>query len=227
MGMILTRAAEGADLNVVAFDPRVPEAQRDAWFRGAGRALGALHSCRLRRAPRASRRADVEELHEHAGTVAAIDGAVARRYHDVLGLLRDDIAASATDDDHEVAAGHGAFRLDQLVVGRHGCELIDLDSLCEAPRGRDIGNLLAYLDWKALRRPDLALPVARARTLFAAGYADRRPPVDPGAVAVYRAAALLKIAGRRYRSLAVSEWPLVPALIERAASLLGGARPDE
>jgi hypothetical protein len=53
-----------------------------------------------------------------------------------------------------------------------------------------------------------------------AGYAAVGPIADER-VAAYRAASLLKIAGRRYRSLAVPEWPLVPALLDAAATLVG------
>jgi hypothetical protein len=114
---------------------------------------------------------------------------------------------------------HGAFRLDQVFVTGTGVKLIDLDSFCWAEPARDIGNLLAYLQWRAIRRPaGEAAPRAMAAT-FAAGYGRQRP-LDHDRVAVYQAASLLKIAGRRYRALAVQEWDLVPQLIGAALELL-------
>jgi len=223
--LVLTRAAEGPDLNDVAFAPDTAAERRASWFRGAGEALAALHSCRLPGAPRAGLADDVEALHQYRDIVAAVDTEMTRRYAHVLARLVDRVGSWRRDDEGEVAAGHGAFRLDQLMVVPSGFELIDLDSLCESVPARDFANLDAYLDWKVMRRADLAEPVSRARAMFRAGYAERRPYPDTEVLAVHRAASLLKIAGRRYRSLAIAEWPLVPALVDRAESLLAGRIP--
>jgi aminoglycoside phosphotransferase (APT) family kinase protein len=125
-----------------------------------------------------------------------------------------------------VAAGHGAMRTDQFLIdgGSGGLVLIDLDGVCLAEPARDLGNLLAYLDWKAIRRPADAAWVERAGAAFQAGYATGRS-VPADRVAVYRAGSLLKIAGRRYRSLTVPEWPLVPALLDAAAALVAPGAP--
>jgi hypothetical protein len=150
-------------------------------------------------------------------------GVAARRFDDDPGLPS---LAEALDPER-MAAGHGAMCTDQFLIDGEGggLVLIDLDGVCLAEPARDLGNLLAYLDWKAIRRPVAAELVERAGAAFMAGYADRLP-VPAERVAVHRAGSLLKIAGRRYRSLTVPEWPLVPRLVEAAAGLLGaGARP--
>ena len=94
--------------------------------------------------------------------------------------------------------------------------MIDLDGFCWADPARDLGNFLAYLVWKAIRNPQQAAFIEAAQRLFLDGYRARRPLPDQPWLAIYQAASLLKIAGRRFRSLTVKEWPLVPRLLDAA-----------
>jgi hypothetical protein len=96
--------------------------------------------------------------------------------------------------------------------------MIDLDGFCLAPAPRDVGNFLAYLDWKEIRRPDQAAMIDLAHEAFLDGYQADNNVLDEAWLALYRAASLLKIAGRRYRSLSTKEWPLTPQLLEKAAA---------
>jgi hypothetical protein len=146
-------------------------------------------------------------------------GVAARRFDDDPGLPS---LAEALDPER-MAAGHGAMCTDQFLIDGEGggLVLIDLDGVCLAEPARDLGNLLAYLDWKAIRRPADAAWVERAGAAFLTGYATGRS-VPADRVAVYRAGSLLKIAGRRYRSLTVPEWPLVPALLDAASTTVTG-----
>ena len=99
--------------------------------------------------------------------------------------------------------------------------MIDLDSYCWAEPARDLGNMFAYLRWRAIRKPGLASLVADVRAAFVAGYAsDTISPPDERRVRAFEAVSLLKIAGRRYRALSAEEWPLVPSLIEAASGQL-------
>ena len=98
--------------------------------------------------------------------------------------------------------------------------MIDLDGFCWSNPARDVGNFLAYLRWKTIRQPQRAAMIDQAGRLFLEGY-GAASVLDPAALAVYEAASMLKVAGRRYRSLTTKEWHLTPALIERAVETLG------
>lgn len=118
--------------------------------------------------------------------------------------------------------GHGSFRTGQVLVDDTRLALLDLDSAGLAPPERDLGNALAYLDWQRLRRnPEAAAELPEA---FLEGYREHGGRFDADALAWWHAAALLKIAGRRYRSLDTTTWPAVPRLVSRAGTLLEGRR---
>jgi hypothetical protein len=112
-----------------------------------------------------------------------------------------------------VVASHGAFRTDQVLVA--GDELIglDLEGFCWANRARDIGNLLAYLDWRSIRRPEQVPLITDVIQAFAGGY-EKVAPIDRQWTAAFRAASRLKIAARRLQSLTFAEWPLLPRLLK-------------
>jgi len=98
--------------------------------------------------------------------------------------------------------------------------IIDLDGLCWANPARDLGNFLAHLRWKAIREPHHAGFIGAAIPSFLEGYETVRDIPAERWRACYEAASLLKIAGRRFRKLTVSEWPLVPRLFDEAEALL-------
>ncbi|HKE99742.1 MAG TPA: phosphotransferase [Actinomycetes bacterium] len=234
LGLLVQPAVErAAELNDRAFDPDVPERRRERWLEGAGRCLAALHGCALPAAPLRRHGGDLDELRGYLGPLRQADPDLAGRFEAVLDALGgpgrpdrdagDDHGArdarDAGDAEDPPTGGHGAFRTDQFLIDGERLVLIDLDTACRAEPARDLGNLLAYLDWKAIRRPAAAGMTARAGESFLAGYARGREPPARRRVERHRAASLLKIAGRRYRSLTVNEWPLVPQLVERAAVL--------
>ena len=231
LGLLAQPAVErGAELNERAFDPAVPEADRERWLLAAGRCLAALHRAAMPGAPGATLAGDLAELRGYLAPVAQVDPRLAGDYEAALELVE---AAGRDTGSQAPAAGHGAMRTDQFLIGDGGSlVLIDLDGVCLAEPARDLGNLLAYLDWKAIRRPASAELIQRAAAAVMAGYRSGgggggggEPAVRADRVAVYRAGSLLKIAGRRYRSLTVKEWPLVPHLVDAAAVLVGaGAR---
>jgi Ser/Thr protein kinase RdoA (MazF antagonist) len=117
-------------------------------------------------------------------------------------------------------ASHGALRTDQFLIDGRDLVLIDLDSYCWATPGRDMGNLLAYLDWRAIRRPEDATLVDEARHAFLEGYAAVAPLPDSPWLAAFRAGSMLKIAGRRLRSLSFEEWELLSKLLDAARATL-------
>ena len=63
--------------------------------------------------------------------------------------------------------------------------------------------------------------MTEVRSGFLAGYAEVAA-LDGERCAINEAASAVKIAVRRFRRLAVSEWAAVPELIEAAARLLRG-----
>jgi aminoglycoside phosphotransferase (APT) family kinase protein len=80
------------------------------------------------------------------------------------------------------------MRTDQFLIDGDtgGLILIDLDGVCLAEPARDLGNLLAYLDWKAIRRPGDGAFLERAAAALLSGYGTGRP-VPADRVAAYRA----------------------------------------
>jgi hypothetical protein len=212
LGLVLQAAVDGVPLHRAAFDHRLAPAERGDAFLRAGATLAALHRCTLD-APEVSARDDVAALIPDVALAAVIAP-------DVAGLL-----AAAYERAVDVVAGtvdppavlsHGALRTDQVVLVDGRPTLLDLDGVCRAPAARDVGNLLAYLRWRALRRPEDAGAVQDARRAFLAGYG----PLAENALTQFEALSLLKIAGRRIRNLTMAEWPLLPDLVAAAMLLL-------
>ena len=115
---------------------------------------------------------------------------------------------------------HGSLRTDHVLLCRDAPALVDLDGWCAAEPARDIGNLFAYLRWRAIRQPQHGEVVKQVRQAAAEEYRRAGGLLDEPGVAFFEAVSLLRIAGRRYRSLTVAEWPLVPALVDAANDLL-------
>lgn len=209
--------AGGVELNTLAFDPAVAAAGRERWLDAAGRGLAALHGSAGAEGPRRTLPDDLAELREYQAPMAQVDPALAADYTALCETVAARTGAVAATPP---VPSHGAFRPDQFMIEGERLVMIDLDSFCWAAPARDLGNFLAYLRWKAIRRPDQAAFLDQAAGIFLAGYGTAGPAVDAGEGALYQAAALLKIAGRRYRSLSVKEWPRVPDLLAAARTLL-------
>lgn len=207
-----------AELNDLAFDPAGNGETRERWLRDAGAKLAGLHELRGVDAPSRTLDEDVAELREYLAPMAAADPPLAARYERGVAAVE---AAAADRAPLPPVTSHGAFRTDQYMIEEDALVMIDLDGVCWASPARDLGNYLAYLRWKQIRRPQLAALIERAERLFLEGYGAKRPVPDGDWLTVYTAASMLKIAGRRYRSLTVKEWPLVPALLDGSLALLG------
>lgn len=210
LGLVVQGAVEGD-----------PLAHRADAFEALGRALGAMHALPEPDAPRATLLGDVEATWGLLPVVERGDPAVAGRLADTLAVLRT--MAEAGRGDGPWVASHGALRTDQVVMAIGRPALLDLDGFCSAHPARDVANLIAYLRWRGLRKPEQAARVAESRRAFLDGYRDGDNTLREADVDLYEAAALLKIAGRRYRALDVDEWPLVPRLLDTAETLLVSA----
>jgi hypothetical protein len=189
-------------------------------MRRAGAALGALHGSGLE-APGGSD--DLTELRAARAEVGMLAPELAGAYADAVE--RGARALAGLAPEREVPS-HGSLRTDQVLAADDGPVLVDLDGFRLAPPARDAANLLAYLDWRAVRGAAPAAVAAAAGVAFLDGYASARALPSDDALAVHRALAHLKIAARRFTTLAVHEWPRVPDLLARARALLGLGPPS-
>jgi hypothetical protein len=212
--LVQAEVVGGAELNDLAFDPAQDAALRERWLREAGARLAGLHGAQVEGPPR-TLADDLAELREYVAPMAQPDPALAQRYEAAVARLSERLA----DEPSPRCATHGAFRTDQFMIEGDELVMIDLDGFCWAEPERDLGNFLAYLDWKAIRKPADADFIARAGQVFMEGYQGAGRTPDQGRLAIYRADSLLKVAGRRYRSLTTKEWHLVPRLIDAAEEL--------
>jgi hypothetical protein len=207
--------AGGHSLRSLAVDPPPPGAA--AQLRAAGRLLARLHA---RSGPPGETRSlsgDAAALRHLLPVVESALPASAAGFVAAAGRL------AAIGDGEAPAPAHGALRLDQVHLGSAGAALIDLDSYCWAEPARDLGNLLAYLRWREIRRPAAAAALAGVRAALLEGHAEEwGAAVDPGRIALHQAASSLKIAGRCLQKLAVAEWAHLPRLVDVALDGLGG-----
>lgn len=210
----------GAELNDLAFDPKEDAGLRERWLRDAGARLAGLHSCaEVAGAPR-TMADDLDELREYIAPMAAVDAALAERYS--AGVAR--IASLAAEQpEPALSASHGAFRTDQFMIEHGELVMIDLDGFGWANQARDLGNFMAYLRWKAIRKPQDAAFIEHVGQVFLAGYAGGGRTIDERWLRLYEADSLLKVMGRRYRSLTAKEWGLAPALLAAAHATLDQA----
>jgi hypothetical protein len=209
--LVQAEVTGGAELNDLAFDPAEDTATRERWLHDAGARLAGLHGCDVA-GPSRTIADDLDELREYIAPIAAVDPALAQRYTAAV----ERIAAASAGGEPEPAASHGAFRTDQFMIEHGQLVMIDLDGFCWANPARDLGNFMAYLHWKAIRKPHDAAFIEHVGQLFLEGYRAAGRPIDQDWLARYTADSLLKIAGRRYRSLTAKEWHLVPRLVDQA-----------
>jgi hypothetical protein len=216
--MLVQSAVTGrAELNIRAFDSAEDVIVREQWLRDAGIHLAALHASVEVEGPHCVIEDDLGELYDYRASVARVAPPLATKFEATIEEIS--VLAGGRVEPAPVAS-HGAFRTDQFMIENGRLVLIDLDSFCWANRARDIGNFLAYLDWKAIRQPQHATFIERAGRAFLDGYAMAGPAPDMHWLTLYRVASILKIIGRRFRSLSHREWPLVPQLFNAVTTLL-------
>ena len=219
--LIQPAVAGGVELNALAFDPAEARDTRERWMREAGARLAGLHSCTTVPGPARTIEDDLGELREYSAPIASAELALAARYEAIVARLAASVSGYG---EPPPAASHGAFRTDQFMIEAGDLVMIDLDGFCWANPARDLGNFLAYLRWKAIRQPQNAGFIEHAAGVFLDGYLAAGPAPPNGHpdrwLALYQAGSLLKIAGRRFRSLTVKEWGLVPQLLDAALTLL-------
>jgi hypothetical protein len=147
-----------------------------------GAALRRLHDCR---AAISRRWTEQDEL----------DRAGARSVEPTGPALEELRERSADLPEQDLVVSHRHCRPGHLVVdGGGSVRLVDLDAVALAPRGLDVGNLLAHLHrdgLRGVRRPAVA---AAAGDAFLLGY-GRAAGLEPETVGWWRSVALLRLAG--------------------------------
>jgi hypothetical protein len=207
----------GAELNDLAFDPKQDTDLRERWLRDAGARLAGLHGCTEVAGPPRTMADDLAELREYIAPMAAVDETLAEQYRATIARIE---ALAAAQPEPPATASHGAFRTDQFMIEHGELVMIDLDGFCWGNQARDLGNFMAYLRWKAIRKPQDADFIDHVGQVFLAGYQDAGRNIDQRWLRLYEADSLLKIMGRRFRSLTAKEWALVPRLLEAANAVL-------
>jgi aminoglycoside phosphotransferase (APT) family kinase protein len=219
--MLLLSPCQGAtELHDIVFDPAVPAERRRGWMYQAGSTLARLHA-----APASAGLGwrgigdDLAALQAAGDVVATCEPATWPAFEAALECL----SALPWTEQRSVVS-HGAFRTDQLLAVDGHAVMVDLDGFCLADPARDLGNLLAYLRWKAIRQPHHAAFIHEAARSFLHGYGRLARLPDRSRIAVHQAASMLKIAERRFQRLEVTAWRLVPRLVEEASELLRSPR---
>ena len=218
LGAVVQRNAPGSALSEVLRDESVPERERVRYAHLLGRLLADVHATPLGDAPRWDAEDELTALETLLAPTSHADPAIGRSLAALVDRLADNVPLGA-----DAVFSHGAFRTGQVVIYDGMLSLLDLDTVSVSDSARDAGNALAYLSWADIRG---AVPAGLAPTLneaLLAGYAGNRTSLRAQALAWWTAAAMAKIAGRRYRSLATTEWHSVPDLMSRAVMHLDSA----
>lgn len=225
--LVVTEAAPGRQLSglltalLAAPEPESHERARQL-VSDLGSLLGLLHTTSGVDVPAHGPAEEVAELAGYLPLAHHVDPPAAG----LLELLVGELAGTLPGTG-DVVLGHGSFRTGQVLAAAAGLTLLDLDGLYRGDPARDIGNALAYLAWKAIRRPGIGPGVRLLLSALAEGYSARGLRVDQARLRWWQAASLVKIAARRYRQLAFHQWPLVPSLLHEAGAALatGHSRP--
>lgn len=216
--MLVQAAVQGQELHDLAFDSHYELETRVNWLRAAGRAIAALHLSAIDIAgPQQTLVGDLIALDEYQPALRQLNPQLAGRFNETVSVME-----KRARRRHELppVLSHGALRTDQFMIEDDHLVLIDLDSLCWSSPARDLGNFLAYLTWKALRQPQHAAFIQLGQRAFLEGYQALNTLPDSGWLALYEAASLLKIIGRRYTGLTYREWPLTEPLLESAIRMM-------
>jgi aminoglycoside phosphotransferase (APT) family kinase protein len=218
LGAVVQRSAPGRVLSGVLRDESLPERARVRAAEQLGQLLAGVHTTPLADAPHWSAEDELTAVESLLPPTCHADPAIGRSLAALVDRLADNLP-----EDADPVLSHGAFRTGQVLIDDGMLSLLDLDTVSVSDSARDAGNALAYLSWADVRG---AVPAGLAPNLneaFLAGYAGHRRALRTQALGWWTAAAMAKIAGRRYRSLASTEWHSVPDLMSRAVMHLDSA----
>ena len=222
--MIQPAVAGGVEFRNFSFDSFQEIDLREAWMRQAGASTAALHAAQIPGGKLRTFQDELKGLEEYTSMMKRVHPRLELRFRQLIDELAE-IASNLVESPP--VTSHGALRTDQFIIQGDRLVMIDMDSFCRSNPARDLGNFLAYMCWKAIRQPEHSEFVERAGQAFLDGYLNREGIVDNLWLGLYQAASLLKIAGRRFRSLTFREWPLVPHLLDAAAATLKEIREEQ
>jgi aminoglycoside phosphotransferase (APT) family kinase protein len=216
VGAVVARAVDGRPLSGALGDAAVPAEQRLNLASALGGMLAGFHQLSGVQGPHRSAADHVRSLEAMTPALRCADRSLAHDFSAILDALAKDVPTR-----EPMVLTHGGFRPGQAALADDGTlTLLDLDGACWGAAARDLATAMAHLSWQALTHPDSRHVLEAARDCLVDGYQRRAGQLDPGALAWWRAAALLQVAARRYRRLEVSDWDRVPVLLEAAEQLL-------
>lgn len=222
LSAFVTEAVPGRSVSAVLGDRATLRSERTRLARALGSLLATVHSAQPGALAAGRLHTEAMEVEELSGYLEAAWQADAEAALSVGWLVRG-LDATRPPAARRVL-GHGSFRAGQVVVSDDGLVLLDLDAAGLAAPERDLGNALAYLDWRVLRDPGRSEQDLTAAVVD--GYLESGGEVDRAALAWWHAASLVKIAGRRYRSLDTAHWGAVPSLLSAARDVLDAGGDD-
>lgn len=216
VGAVVAREVDGRPLSGVLGDATVPAEHRLNLASELGRVLAGFHHLAGVKAPHRSAADQMHSLHAMTPALRCADRSLAQHFSAILDALAEDVPTQ-----QPTVLTHGGFRPGQAALADDGTlTLLDLDGVCWGAAARDLATAMAHLSWQAVTHPDSRHVLEAARDCLVDGYQRRAGRLDPGALAWWRAAALLQVAARRYRRLEVSDWDRVPVLLDAAEQLL-------
>ncbi len=178
-----------------------------------GTALALLH----RQAPSGlTQRTHADEI-AHLRAVADGVGVICPDLAPPTRALAAQLAAYGNQLPTVMAATHGDFYADQVLLTDNGVALLDLDRAAWGDPAVDLGVFIAHLLYDGLRNATGNEHVARLREAFLAGYAaDGRMLAR---IEIYTAIGLLLLAPDPFRRR-IPNWPTqMAALIEQAQAI--------
>lgn len=216
LGAVVTLAAPGRSASSVFGDAAIPVAVRADLADRLGRLLAVLHGAEPGPVARGRLHAaddEVRGLERYLDAAWRADPATALSMMWLVDSLRAEVPGP-----QPLRLAHGSYRAGQVIVADDDhLTVLDLDGVGLADPARDLGNAMAHLDWQRVRTG-----IDSFSTAVEAGYRAGGDTIDRRALDWWRAAALVKIAGRRYRSLDTTTWSAIPALVRLASDLLDG-----
>lgn len=212
--VVLTEQVSGESVWATLCSTAHPLASRLTLAEDTGRSLAHFHHACTTVSANRTLADDLLDLRSRFRPMEVYRPETARQALALLG--RVDVAATGG-----MVLSHGSFRFDQ-VLDRHsgGLAIVDLDSACRSDAESDLGNCIAYLNWRRVREPALAPDLQSIGEAFIDGYRYEGGTVSVERLVRYHALSCLKIAWRRFANLDVPEWPLVPRLLTMAAEAL-------
>lgn len=214
--VLLAAPATGTSVSHMLAHPTRPASERARVAYALGRLLARLHGQTTVEAPLATDDDQLASLRALVAVARHADAGAAAR----LSIVIDGLDEHRPEPGPAVLA-HGGFRAGQTVLTASGdLVLLDLDGINRGDAGRDVALALAHFTWHGIKHPTRKRAMGEAADAFLAGYGAHADRLVPDSLAWWRVAALVQLAGRRFRRLETDDWPRLPALFDSAEGLV-------